>query len=192
MLAIDLIQDFRKIIKEGPEDLLIPSRNILKVLESYEKDLGEDALGSEANLARIQHYYNRIEEHQQRTHEVDMEIFRAANQSGQTAIRSVFLINGGAAIAISAFIGTVASAPNSSIAVKDFALPLALFSVGAFSSSLSYATTYLTQFTQGYQDEYSKWRSRLATAFNGSAIFFGAIGLACFAIGLFQTYHTMV
>ena len=57
MLAIDVINSFRKLLSDEEGDFDVPKETILKILDSYEDELGEDRLGSDGELARIEHYY---------------------------------------------------------------------------------------------------------------------------------------
>ncbi|QQR69350.1 MAG: hypothetical protein IPI58_01310 [Alphaproteobacteria bacterium] len=72
--------------------------------------------------------------------EWQLETFRSAITSGQNAVKSAFLLNGGAAVALLAFLGQKGASP----AVVDALLPFAwgVF-LAAFTSGTIYATQYL-------------------------------------------------
>lgn len=192
MLGIDIINDFRSLLNESPDEVTLSKEDLLKILDSYEEDLEEDRFGAEGNAARISHYYSGVREYKRQIHETNLEVYREANQTGQSAMRSVFLMNGGAAIAISAFIGTIASSEKSSVSVEDLAFPLALFSAGTLFAAISFGATYLTQFSRGYPNEDNKWKNRIAIMFNIIAIFSGLVGLVAFGGGLLSSYTAML
>src|SRR6267143_3663544 len=71
------------------------------------------------------------------------EVFRAGTTTGAEAIKAVTLINGGAAVAVLAFIGHLVSIRATPVAVMNFAEPLALFVIGVLASVLGSGVTYL-------------------------------------------------
>lgn len=74
-----------------------------------------------------------------------LESFRQVIALGQSAIQSIFLINGGASVAVLAFIGHLASAPTTAKAVLPFAGSLRFFVAGVFFAAVTSAATYLSQ-----------------------------------------------
>jgi len=72
-----------------------------------------------------------------------LESVRAANISGAEALKAATLINGGAAVAILAFIGHLASINAKPPVVMDFAKPLRSFVVGALLGVVASGVTYL-------------------------------------------------
>ncbi len=71
------------------------------------------------------------------------ESVKAGNLSGAEAIRAATLINGGAAVAMLAFIGHLASIQAKSTVIMDFAGPLRLFVIGVLLGSVASGVTYL-------------------------------------------------
>ena len=119
MLAIDLINDFRSLVETSPEGHSVDRDTLLKIFESYEEGLGEDQFGKEGNHVRMSHFYEGIRERERQIHEMDLEVYKAVNASGHSAIRSVFLMNGGASLAIAAFIGTIAAADTATVSASS-------------------------------------------------------------------------
>lgn len=82
------------------------------------------------------------------------ELFRSIFSYGDTAIRNALLINGGAAVAILAFIGNVVakttgstSPPGSGhVIVAAFAAPLLGYVLAVFSAALASGAAYAAQF----------------------------------------------
>jgi hypothetical protein len=71
------------------------------------------------------------------------EMFRAGTTTGAETIKAAILINGGAAVAVLAFIGHLVAIHAPSAAVMNFAWPLALFVIGVLASALASGVTYL-------------------------------------------------
>jgi len=76
-------------------------------------------------------------------HASELEMFRSVIASGQNALRSAFLLNGGAAVAVLAFLGKLADQHQDRIA--QFAGSLILFVVGVLSVTMATGATYLSQ-----------------------------------------------
>src|SRR5438128_5691304 len=72
-----------------------------------------------------------------------LESVRAGNASGREALRAITLINGGAAVAMLAFIGHLASTSASPTMIINFAKPLRLFVIGTLLSVIASGVTYL-------------------------------------------------
>lgn len=75
----------------------------------------------------------------------DSEMFRSVLSSGQAALKSAMLINGGGAVTLLAFIGHLAMENHTLKLVAGFALPLACFVLGVLLASVSAGLTYLVQ-----------------------------------------------
>lgn len=124
--------------------------------------------------------YNFHIDEQAREHESNLELFRSGNVAGQVAIRSSLLLNGGASVAMLAFIGhTAANLPER---VPEFAECLFIFALAALSSSLIAGTTYLSQVTQVFNQSAGFW-------FNNLAIAFGLASYGLFFWGLLTAYN---
>src|SRR5205823_6150772 len=76
-------------------------------------------------------------------HEGRLEMFRSVITSGQNAIRSSFLLNGGAAVALLAFIGHLAQFKAER--VPEFAACLLPFAYGVLAIAVTSGFTYLSQ-----------------------------------------------
>src|SRR6185437_9417296 len=119
----------------------IPCDNLIayldQVLNSSEQDPPQVEM--EQFKANLQ---NWIEANKQ-VHAGQMEMFRSVITSGQGAIKSSFLLNGGAAVAILAFIGHLAQFDAAKVPV--FASCLVLFAYGVFAVAVTSGSTYLSQ-----------------------------------------------
>ena len=140
-----------------------------------------------------------------------LESVRAANESGSEAIKAATLINGGAAVAMLAFVGHLASIQAVATVIMGFAKPLRLFVVGTLLGVVASGLTYLAQsfFTASLvRDLKSKEAKRedqesLATRHDAASVTWRRIGqvtnftavltvvaaLVCFSLGCYVAYQ---
>ncbi|MEM1370509.1 MAG: hypothetical protein AAGG02_21440 [Cyanobacteria bacterium P01_H01_bin.15] len=102
---------------------------------------------------------------------------------GQSAIRALILINGGASIAVMTFIGnySVEQAPL----ISAFSFALLLFSMGVATAALAAACSYVTQFF------YDNPPGKLLTAgivFHVAAVISASLSLSLFVWAVFTAY----
>lgn len=103
-----------------------PSSNSTELdLEKYKADL-------QLHIEQNKNYYAS-----------KLEMFRSVITSGQNAMRSSFLMNGGAAVALLAFIGHLASIKPESVAL--FAAVLMPFVLGVLAMTVTSGFTYVSQ-----------------------------------------------
>ena len=110
-------------------------------------------------------------------------MFRSVITSGQGAIKSSFLLNGGAAVALLAFISHLAQFQP--IQVPMFAACLLPFSLGVMAIAVTSGFTYLSQWF--YSSLYPGAR-KAGFVINILCILLGLSSYAMFAWGLFSTY----
>jgi hypothetical protein len=131
----------------------------------------------------------------------------AAIKAGETVIKTAILINGGACVAILAFLGSLASQGRiGSAQLSDVAGALASFAfgvaVGALAAGAAYATNYLiAQLSASRAREWeapfirdgqkSKRRRHIAWCFHVLAVFFGAGSVLAFVIGIVQVRQSI-
>jgi hypothetical protein len=77
-------------------------------------------------------------------HDRGLEVYRQVNAVGQSALKSIMLINGGAAVALLAFLGNLVNS-HANVALLPFANSMRGFVIGVFLSAVAFATTYLSQ-----------------------------------------------
>ena len=118
-------------------------------------------------------------------HEFKLEEYRALLESGATAIKSAFILNGGAAIA---FLAYAADAENLSIWAT---MSMYLFCSGGLLAALSHAARHMAQYNFYYNDTSRNQLSFWGNIWNGLArgmtlgsmlIFWGGIFFAANAI----------
>ena len=112
-----------------------------------------------------------------------LEMFKAVILAGQNALRATFLMNGGASIAILAFIGRIAT--YNSGKASFFALSLTLFVIGIVFSSIASGVAYLAQ--SAFTNEKS-WMNKHADKLNIAAIICNIIAIVLFITGTISVY----
>ena len=153
----------------------------------------EDVLNSssdEPSQFEIERYKARLQnwvESSRHEHESRLEMFRSVITAGQGAIKSSFLLNGGAAIALLAFIGHLAQFNTSE--VPAFAYSLLLFAFGVLVVTVMSGSTYLTQFCFASS---KTWAKNLGYILNGASILLGIGSYGLFVWGLFVTYQAFL
>jgi hypothetical protein len=141
-----------------------------------------------------------------------MESVRRANESGAEAIKAGTLINGGAAVAMLAFIGHLAAIQARPAVIVAFAKPLRLFVLGTLLGVVASGVTYFAQsfFTASlirelrskeakrdddeslsalHRKASSRWQYA-GHAINWIAVLAVSAALFCFAFGCYVAYRT--
>lgn len=120
-------------------------------------------------------------------HEQRLEMFRSVITAGRGAIKSSFLLNGGAAVAVLAFIGHLAqfNAPK----VPVFASCLLPFAYGVLAIAITSGFTYLSQWLFASPSDKAR---KVGFVFNVICIVLGTASYALFTWGLISTYCAFV
>lgn len=117
------------------------------------------------------------------SHTARTEMFRSVITSGQNAIRSMVVINGGASVALLAFLGHLATINSSSIAT--FADCLVAFVAGTLLAGLVSGGTYLSQWLLASErpagEKAGFWVNILVIAL-------GIASYVAFGLGAYWTY----
>lgn len=114
-------------------------------------------------------------------HSSNIEMFKSVIEFSKMAVQSAIWINGGAAIALLAFLGQLAKEQPDKIPII---IPAILpFGVGVFLGGVTAGFAYLSQ--RLYANENSE---KAGFSFNVIAIFSGAVSYAAFALGSAQVY----
>ena len=116
--------------------------------------------------------------------------FQATVQSGQAALKSAFLINGGAAVALLAFIGNVWTKTQANVSGLGF--PLLLYVFGVLSPAVASGLTYLSQYQYGKSVKDDDCFARSARKINWLGIGFVTLSYLLFAIATFLAYRFFV
>ena len=120
-------------------------------------------------------------------HEGNLEMFRSVISTGQNAIKSSFLLNGGAAVALLAFIAHLAQ--FSANKVPEFAACLLPFAFGVLAIVVTSGCTYLSQWLYASP---STWAKKGGLWLNVLCIVLAISSYALFTNGLSVTYRLFV
>jgi len=117
----------------------------------------------------------------------DLEMFRSVIFAGQNAIRSAFLLNGGASVAILAFIGKLTDSQQDKI--PTFAESLMIFVVGVLIVAMTSGFTYLSQWL--YAGD-KPWKLKIGFCLNILAIVSGLTSYGIFIWGMCSAYNGFI
>lgn len=126
-------------------------------------------------------------EHYKHTLNIDMEMFRSVIMMGQSAIRSAFLLNGGASIAMLAFISHLVEVNVSK--VPEFASCLLIFTFGVFAITVTAGATYLSQM---FYATHGKGCKTIGIVLHVISISLCITSYGMFIWGLCKTYHSFL
>lgn len=139
---------------------------------------------SPVEIERFRAHLQNWVETNKRQHEQQLEMFRSVITSGQGAIKSSFLLNGGAAVALLAFIGHLAQFNITKVVI--FAPSLLPFSLGVLAIAITSGFTYLSQWL--YASPHPRAR-KAGFICNILCILLGLGSYGLFTWGLFSTYR---
>ncbi|MEX3776188.1 hypothetical protein [Pseudomonas sp. MYb118] len=183
------LKEFAEQLKSEIERFSAQGNESIKIdilTSALDKAIAADDQESEAVvIERLKAYLQSQVEIQKYNHAVDLEMFKSIIETGQNAIKSIMLLNGGAAVALLAFIGKLAGTGQ----IPLFATPLTTFVIGAFTAGLTSGISYLTQLI--YSEE-GKLRTRSGIALQAIAVLLGLLGLAAFGYGTYKSYFAFI
>ncbi|MET4806641.1 hypothetical protein [Limibacillus sp. MBR-115] len=173
--AKEFIRTIKEIRDSGVES--IRCENLISYLEEVEQSPEVEPTGAsfEEYKAKLQ---NWVEAGRQ-THERNLEMFKSVIAAGQGAIKTGFLLNGGAAVATLAFIGHLAQFAPSEI--PGFSAAMLIFGFGALAIAATSGFTYLSQWFYAAPEA---WKQKVGFALNVVCVLMGVGSYALFLIGL--------
>lgn len=119
-----------------------------------------------------------------------LEGFKQVIALGQSTLKSMMLINGGAAVALLAFLGNLLSKENTPAKnIIPFAGSMRMFVLGVFLAAVAYATTY---FSQLHYSGDKKWHQQAGLGFHILTSIIGTCSLAAFLYGSNLAYQAFV
>ena len=121
------------------------------------------------------------------SHLSKLEMFRSVIVAGQNAIRSSFLLNGGAAVAMLAFIGKLTDSQQDKI--PEFAQSLSIFVIGVLVITMTSGFTYISQW---FYDGDKAWKIKTGFWLNIVAIVFGLSSYGIFIWGMYSAYQSFI
>jgi len=114
--------------------------------------------------------------------ETDLEVFRSVFTYGQAALRTTITINGGAAIAVLAFLARYVGSPSIKVDIGHFLTSLLIFGLGVFIGAFTTGFTYLAQYCFAHQ------HNKFGLTFQVVSILMGISAIFCFGGGVWYAY----
>lgn len=121
--------------------------------------------------------------------ESNLEMLRATLMTGQTALKSAMLINGGAAVAVLAFLGNAWAKDVPRQVLTEASYGLSLFVWGVLAAAAATGATWVSQ--AGYGDEFGRHSQRAASIGRALAIALVATSYVFFSWAAWQTYASL-
>lgn len=140
------------------------------------------------------------------THEHEMEVCKIKNQratvfyqqvnmQGQAAMKSALLINGGASVAMLAFIGTAINNDTNNALLLKLCFSMAMFIAGTLSVAVASGVAYLTGLIDSSEsdiDQSGKKTFKWWPILNTIAIILVVIGYMLFITGSLNAYCAFI
>ena len=187
-----LIEAHRTALKEAEASGLttVQTSMLHTIFDDLEKQLAAGA--SQPHPLELEKFRSDLAgslAYQEHVHNWSLEGFRQIIALGQSTLKSMMLINGGAAVALLAFLGNLITRSGSSTNVVAFAGSMRLFVIGVFLAAVAYATTY---FSQLFYDGEKDWQRRTGLVFHVVTSLVGAASLAVFLWGAHAAYNGFI
>jgi hypothetical protein len=180
---MDLLKDaVLKLKQDNVQQLSVDA--LLDYISKLESVAQEPAQPSAAQLEHYKAQLSAWVEKQKETSAINVEGFKSVILAGQNALRSAILLNGGAAVALLAYIGKLSV--DASGHVRDFALPLLFFVSGALVIAVGAGVTYLTQW---FYFGGGGWRWKVGFGLNILAMVLALASYGLFAAGALLAYR---
>jgi hypothetical protein len=102
----------------------------------------------------------------------------------ENTLKSIILINGGASVALLAFIGNIIANDENVSLVSKFSLPLAFYVFGVLVGSIATGSSYVTQYKYLHvgQESGARWHIVTAILVLLAYVLFAAGSLDCYRI----------
>jgi len=172
-------------IKEDQGITEIKCDNLIAYLDEVINSPEEDV-----NAAQMEKYKAQLQlwiKQNEVAHGWDLEMFRSVIMAGQNALKTAFLMNGSAAVALLAFLGKLSDQHQNKIAV--FASSLVVFVIGVLAITMASGSTYLSQFF--YADS-ELWKQKTGLVLNILAIVLGLSSYGLFIWGTIIAYKAFI
>ena len=192
MTGKDIIENIRSAVidvKQNNQDVISVDA-LLNYLDALDKDASDtdvlDHRQHDSNLAeyRAENERNIAHYNAQQLHAVEM--FKSVIGYGSAALKSAILINGGAAVALLAFIGNIWSKEIAQAAVSHLTSAIAYFSFGVLAAAVGTASSYFTQYY------YSENYQRTGIVFHTLTVAVVIGSYVLFSLGIIGSYESFV
>ncbi|UOF13248.1 hypothetical protein IEQ11_16005 [Lysobacter capsici] len=190
MDAKQLIDINRKALSEAEAQGLksIGASTLHEIFNNIEEHLGPSQ-PSPIELEKLRSDLEGSLAYQNHVHSWNLEGFRQVIALGQSTLQSIMLINGGAAVALLAFLGNLINNKSKSVSLLPFADAMQAFVIGVFLAAAAYAITYLSQLAY---DGQKKWQHRIGFGLHVVAAMVATGALVAFLCGSNMAYSGFV
>ncbi|MCH7501417.1 MAG: hypothetical protein IH886_15700 [Nitrospinae bacterium] len=170
-------EDLQSAKQDGVEN--IPIQNLEKWIVELKK-LDEETKNSSLTQSQLEEYKTKRAgwlEDLKAHHQLTLELIKTELQLGHTALKTSILINGGAAVALLAFIGQVWNKKDSIINIQGITEPLTCFVYGVFCAGIAFGFGYISQIF------YNKFKRKWGLSFHVLAFLLGLSSFIFFLLG---------
>ncbi|CAI0727058.1 hypothetical protein [Serratia grimesii] len=185
---IDTIIEDVQAVKDGGTEFIDTEK-----LLGYLKDLKDNETQShEENLERLKATNQFHIERLKLIANANLESFRSVIATGANASKSCMLVNGGAAVALLAFVGNIWNKNPNAGAVAELAYGILFFCSGVGLAALCTGITYIAQYcyASADSDSDSKW-DIAGNIFNILAVLAGLASLILFGYGCYSAFEAI-
>jgi hypothetical protein len=141
-------------------------------------------------LAELERYKCELEKWKTDT-QCSMIMYQQVNMQGQAAMKAALLINGGASVAMLAFIGTAMNRGTDNILLLKLCFSMLMFIAGVLSVAFAMGVAYLAGFADASEtdtDQSDKKTFKWWSILNTVAIILTVIGYIWFITGSLNAY----
>jgi hypothetical protein len=167
-------------VKADGRTTTIEIANLERYLDALSNDASDSIEHRKMALAGSIASYNAQVQH-------DLENFRVVIEAGKEAINAAILINGGAVIALMAFVGNAAGHGSSKVVIA-MAVPLLLFGYGALFGGLAFGGRYISQFCYAASRGVKRPALIIGHILNGLTWLVTLLAFLAFARGVFEAF----
>jgi hypothetical protein len=189
---IDTIINDVQSVKEGGTEFV----DVDKLL-NYLKDLKDNEIQShDENLERLKATNQLHIERLKLVANNNLESFRSVIATGANASKSCMLVNGGAAVALLAFVGNIWNKNSNAGTVAELAYGILFFCSGVGLAALCTGITYIAQYCYSSvdidndSDSKCKWEIT-GNIFNTLAVLAGFSSLILFGYGCYSAFEAI-
>ena len=158
-------------------------------LEKIASETPEDISAGDAKMEEYRRNHTAFVAARQQEHENNLEMLRSVITVGQLAIKSALLINGGAAVALLAFVGKLWSSGAVDPVLDGVASGLIQYVWGVLFAAVAAGATYFSQ--AGYAGEFGNVSHNVGVGGHYVAVLGVLVAYVLFAMASWTTYQAI-
>lgn len=189
------VKNFAKEMRESIEEIkgngtaALYCDNIIEYLQTVEN--APEPVPTEVDMENYKARLQSAENTRKLQHDSNLEMFRSVITAGQNAMRTSLLLNGGAAVALLAFIGHLATCSSTGTCaglkpvIHGLSISLSMFALGALCATVLAGLTYLSQWFYAAGDA-GNWQNKTGFVLNIGCILLGISSYGIFSYAVFH------